>query len=279
MKIAITTPVFVNNQEHKNYLDLTTKSIVSLDHDIVFIPVENFVTPELLPLSYSFDHVMDQVVPVKGREPQGVSKAWNDGIAKALELNCDYVLVINHDIVFKSNAIDRLVAFSEKQQIENDSKIVPQKIVMWTMAAYSDLALLEESPEDENFSEHPHFSCFMVKPDFFKHVGRFDENFMPAYLEDGDMHARLALANLRAYIYGGARFYHFGSRVIKTDQEAWQNNTITFPKNQEYFVKKWGHPPVNDVERMREVYFKHPYNLEDVGLDYWYGLLFGTESK
>jgi GT2 family glycosyltransferase len=131
---------------------------------------------------------------------------------------------------------------------------------MWTMSEYSDLALLEEAPEDENFSENPHFSCFMVKSDFFKNVGKFDENFMPAYLEDGDMHARLALNNQKCYIYGGARFYHFGSRTIKSDQEEWNKNTITFPKNQEYFLKKWGHPPVNEVDEMRKVYFKTPFN-------------------
>lgn len=259
MKIGITCPVFIKNSEHKRYLDLTTKSIISLDHDIVFIPVENYIAPEFRPLSYMFDHEPESVVPIAGRQPQCVSKAWNDGILKAQELGCDYVIVINTDIVFKSNAIDRLVTFAQKQI----------DAVMWTAAEYSDLAVLEESSEDENYSEHPHFSCFMVKPDFFKHVGKFDENFIPAYVEDGDMHARLGLAGLKAVIYGGARFYHFGSRVIKSDREAWDANTKTFPRNQQYFLDKWGHPPVNEVEQMKEVYFKHPYNESDKSLDYW----------
>lgn len=269
MKIAIVCPIYITNAEHKRYLDLTTKSFVSVDHDLVFIPVENYVAPEFRPLAYAFDHVMDHIEIVKGRQPQGVAKAWNDGIARAKEIGCDYVLVINSDIVFKSNMIDRLVTFAEKF---NDPAGVFNDVVMWTAAAYSDLTMLEESPEDENCSEHPHFSCFMVKPDFFDHVGKFDENFMPAYLEDGDCHARLALANLRAIIYGGARFYHFGSRVIKSDRQAWESNTQTFPKNQEYFLRKWGHPPVNEVAKMREVYYKHPYNDESKSLDYWQGI-------
>lgn len=259
MKIGITAPVFINNAEHLRYLDLTTKSIISLEHDIVWIPVENYVNPEFRPLAYSFDHVPEDIVIIQGRQPQCAAKAWNEGIQKAGLEGCDYVLVINTDIVLKSNAVDRLVAFAQAHP----------EFVMWTAAEYSDLALLEESPEDENFSEHPHFSCFLVKPDFFKHVGRFDENFIPAYVEDGDMHARLALGGFKAVIYGGARFYHFGSRVIKSDQNAWQSNTQTFPRNQQYFLDKWGHPPVNDVERMREVYYKHPYNESAKGLDYW----------
>jgi GT2 family glycosyltransferase len=259
MKIAITTPVFVKNEQHKHYLDLTTKSIVSRDHDIVFIPVENYIAPQLRPLDYVFVNEPEAIQIVKPEGQQSVSKAWNLGINMAAYLDCDYVLVINHDIVFKSNMVDRLVAFAESQP----------DAVMWTAAEYADLALLEEATEDENYSEHPHFSCFMVKPDFFTHVGEFDENLVPAYLEDGDMHARLALADKRAYIYGGARFYHFGSRTIKSDQEEWQKNTVSFPKNQQYFLEKWGHPPVNEVAKMREVYFKHPYNEADKPLSYW----------
>ena len=258
MKIGITSPVYLTNDTHKKYLDLMTRSIVSTDHDIVYIPVENYVTPEIIPLMYTFNHTPELIDIVKVTSKQSVAKAWNIGIMRGIELGCDYILVINTDIIFKSNAIDRLVKFAE-------SRVA----VMWTMAEYSDLALLEEAPEDENYSEHPHFSCFMVKKDFFDKVGRFDENFKPAYCEDGDMHARIALAGYKAYIYGGARFYHFGSRTIKSDTELWVKNQQTFPKNQQYFLEKWGHPIVNDVERMREVYWKHPYNEKDKPLSYW----------
>jgi GT2 family glycosyltransferase len=114
MRIGITAPVFIKNAEHKRYLDLTTKSFVSRDHDLVWIPVENYVAPEFRPTFYALDHTMEDIKIVKGREPQGVSKAWNDGIDKAQYLGCDYVLVINTDIVFKSNAIDRLVRFASR---------------------------------------------------------------------------------------------------------------------------------------------------------------------
>ena len=258
-KIAITSPVYLKNPEHRRYLDLTTKSIVSREHDIYYIPVENFIQPSLFPLMYAFVHEPLEIHKLVGRLPQSVSSAWNDGIQKAADLDCDYVLVINTDIVFKSNAIDRLVAFAEAYK----------EAIIWTASEYSDLALLEESPEDENFSEHPHFSCFMVNPkEFIEKFGKFDENFRPAYLEDGDAHARLSLAGEKCYIYGGSKFYHFGSRTIKSDTEEWNKNTISFPKNQQYFVDKWGHPPVGEVARMKEVYFKTPYN-EDKPLNYW----------
>lgn len=261
MRIAITAPVFLTNQEHHKYLDLTTESFFSKNHDIVFIPVENFVQPALFPLMYKFKSQPESTHIVKPEGEQSVAKAWNLGIEEAGKLGCDYVVVINTDIVFKSNAIDRLVDFAENHQ----------EAVMWTASEYADLAFIEEAPEDENFSEHPHFSCFMVKPSILDIVGRFDENFKPAYCEDGDYHARIALNNLKAYIYGGARFYHFGSRTIKSDQELWNKNGQSFPKNQTYFLEKWGHPIVGDVEQMRQVYYKHPYNESDKPLSYWRG--------
>ena len=259
MKIAITCPVYLKNVEHRKYLHMTTNSIISRDHDVVFIPVENYVDNALLPLMYNFTHEPELIDIVKGGNPQSVASAWNKGIEEGVNKGCEYILVINTDIVFKSNALDRLVAFA----------VAHPEAIMWTMSEYADLGGIEDCPEDENFSEHPHFSCFMVKRDFFSYVGRFDENFRPAYCEDGDMHARISLANKKAYIYGGARFFHFGSRTIKSDSELWRNNTQTFPRNQEYFLKKWGHPIVGDAEEMRKLYYKTPYNEPNRGLDYW----------
>ena len=258
MKIGITAPIYIKNDEHYKYLNLTTKSFYSKDHDIVFIPVENYIADQYKPIAYSFVSEPDETYIINGREPQSVAGGWNTGIRKAQEVGCDYVLVINADIVFKSNMIDRLVEFAKTHP----------EAVMWTASEYADLGTLEECTEDENFNEHPHFSCFMIKPDLLDKVGEFDENIKPSYTEDNDFAARMALGNQKAYVYGGARFFHFGSRTIKSDTELWEKNKITFAINQQYFLDKWGHPPVNDVEKMREVYFKTPFNQPELPLSY-----------
>jgi GT2 family glycosyltransferase len=256
MKIGITAPVFLTVPDHKKYLDFTSKSIKSKDHSLVFIPVENYIDPAFLPIMYTITQEPIPIVPVRPAGEQSVSKAWNLGIEKGVQENCDYILVINTDIVFKSNAIDRLVAFANKHP----------EAAMWTASEYVDLAAIEQAPEDEGYNEHPHFSCFMVKPDFFSHAGKFDENFVPGYVEDSDMHYRLTLAGQKCYTYGGSRFFHFGSRVIKSDRELWEKNKITFPKVQQYFLNKWGHPVVNEVNEMKKVYFPTPFN--DPAKDY-----------
>jgi GT2 family glycosyltransferase len=260
MKIAITASIYVTNQEHKKYLDLTTKSIVSAKHNIVWVPCENYVNPVFSPLTYTFNQEPDKIKVLYSTGQQSVSQAWNKGIEEGSKAGCDYILVINTDIVFKRNAIDRLLDFAETHP----------EAVLWTMTeCKNDLASLESCSEDESFAEHPNFSCFMVKSDFFRHVGRFDENFIPAYCEDGDMHARLVLADLKSYAYGGARFFHFGSQTIKSDQDLLNKNARTYPKCQLYFLEKWGHSMVDDVAQMGEDYFKHPYNEEDKSLSYW----------
>jgi len=259
MRIAITAPIYITNPAHKKYLDLTTKSITSTNHNIVWVPCENYVYPILTPLVYFFNHEPDEIKVLHPTGQQSVSNAWNKGIEEGCRAGCDYILVINTDIVFKSNAIDRLVDFAENHL----------DAALWTMSECADLANIESCPEDEKFSEHPHFSCFMVKSDFFKRVGKFDENFIPAYYEDNDMHARLVLAGLKAYAYSGARFFHFGSRTVKSDGEIVNKNRVAFLQCQLYFAEKWGHSVVNDVERMKEVYYKHPYNEKDKPLSYW----------
>jgi GT2 family glycosyltransferase len=259
MKIALTAAIYVTNEEHKKYLDLTTKSIVSKKHSVVWVPCENYVNPVLEPLTYTFKQEPNEIKVLHPTGQQSVSQAWNKGIEEGSKAGCNYILVINTDIIFKSNSIDRLVDFAETHPTA----------VLWTMTECRDSTNFENCAEDESFAEHPNFSCFMVQSDFFRHVGKFDENFIPAYCEDGDMHARIVLSGLKAYAYGGAKFFHFGSQTIKSDQELLGKNARTYPKCQLYFLEKWGHSMVNDVEQMRGAYFGHPYDEEDKPLSYW----------
>jgi len=276
MKIAVTTPVYLKNHLHYQYLHWTVKSISSKEHQIVFIPIENYIDSKFSDLHYPIKESIE-LVRVKGREPQSVTKGWNDGIKKGIELGCEYVLVINDDIIIKSNAIDRLVSFAESKKDNNS--------VMWTMGQWAldpeqnkgvteddyvgIVNGLEHSGEDENSTQHPNFSAYMVGKTFIEQFGEFDENFYPAYFEDNDMHARICLVNKKAVNYGGARFFHYGSRTVNSDMEYREKMPPMFRANAEYFKTKWGITPVHEPDEMREKYWKHPYNEEDKVLSYW----------
>ncbi|MGE5533743.1 MAG: hypothetical protein ACM3UN_05285, partial [Bacillota bacterium] len=123
MKIAITAAIYVANIEHKRYLDITTKSIRSENHDFVWVPSENYISPAFEPLTYVFSQNPQKIEVLKPAGQQSVAKAWNKGIEVGNSLGCDYILVLNTDIVLKTNAIDRLVEFA---QTHKDA-------ILWTM--------------------------------------------------------------------------------------------------------------------------------------------------
>jgi len=260
MRIAIVCPMYINNNNHLDFTQRTTQSI-SMSHHFIWIAVHNHVAEQYRPLEahYSFVQHPDETYILEGRQPQSVAKAWNDGIDKAIEVGADYIIVINNDILMRRDAVDKLVAFAEAHP----------DFVMWTMGTLPDPFNMENEPLDENWSEHPCFSAYMVRNDFFTHVGKFDENIFPAYFEDSDMHARLALANKKAVIYGGSRMFHFGSRTINVDEDFKEEMPKFFNENAAYFVRKWGTMNVGEVDDMRALYFKTPFNDPNKGLDSW----------
>jgi len=111
----------------------------------------------------------------------------------------------------------------------------------------------------------------MVTRTFPEVCDRFDENILPANYEDNDCVARLALANQTFYVYGGATFYHFGSRTINSDEEFRATMPPLCQQNASYFFQKWGHTVVNEPDQTRRRSFDHPYNEPDKPLGYWEG--------
>jgi len=193
----------------------------------------------------------------------GVAASWNYGIKDCLINNaCDYVFVINNDVVFHPECIDRLVDEFEKQ---------PSEIVMITAMNVKedcggdvknlfnlDLTKYEllEKPES------PDFSAFMINRKFWDEVGEADEGFYPSYHEDNDAHRRVRLAGLNAIKCPSALYYHFGSR---TRMEARAGSMLAshedFKTTRDYFIAKWGGPPEPDG-RLRDRLWIHPFNDE-----------------
>ena len=259
--LAITAPIFINNRKHLDYLNEMTNSIVT-EEPYIFIPVENHISNDLLEFPYEFLKPPKEVIKIRDHVFKSVAGAWNEGIAKAVMAGCEFVLVVNTDIVFKKSAIDNLINFARKNP----------EYALYSMYEWTDKATIEEATEYEGIaSPYPHFSAFLVRPSLPTQLmllekgqgepypGIFDVNFEPAYCEDNDFAWRLKKQGLKYCCYQGARFFHYGSRTIREDVEMWNKNTQTFPKNQSYFLRKWGHPVVSE-EEMEAKYYKRPFN-------------------
>ncbi len=261
MQIGITFPVYHANKLHVSFTSQALESVRSSKHDIHILAIENYSALEysLAPDEYKLHESVKKFEIENNPLGNHVGGAWNLGIERLLKEGCDYVLVPNNDVVFHKDCIDNLVKFAQDHP----------EFILWTAAEWHNLRTIKSiKPEDlsDGFDEHPHFSCFMVDKRTIDTIGLFDEKMKVAYFEDGDYHYRIVLSGNRAAKTASARFYHFGSRTIKVDDELNRNNKRTYEYNREHLKSKWGidfhgvgfDPP----EEMLKFGYKHPYNIK-----------------
>ena len=255
--IAITIPVYISAQSHRDLYCEALRSIRT-PYPYYYIPVINRLDPEFAPLEPP-STAPKEVISLPGRQPQSVAAAWNLGISKGREYGCDYVLVLNQDVVLKKTAIDRLVEFAETN---------PQG-TLWSMSTCPSVEQLQniESIAAVNLSDL--FSAFMVRGSFFDEAGMFDENFVSAYWEDQDMVVRLVLGGKKLLRCPDSLYFHHGSATIRGDPKVDQQNKPTFLKNAFYFQRKWGYGVVANLSDIPQRYFAHPYDEKDKPLSYW----------
>lgn len=148
----------------------------------IVVPVlNNFKGFTELVESAKSTHELAFFIQPQHRAQVPLAAAWNKGFRDAVNENCDYVAILNDDILLSPECLDRLVeAF--RTLPEDVVLISANNIIAQIGNPYEILTYGEK--EDLTFSEHPNYSCFMVRWDFFDRVGSFDENFTPAWYED-----------------------------------------------------------------------------------------------
>lgn len=188
-----------------------------------------------------------------------LSAAWNEGVDWSKSRGHDFTLIINDDILFSPQCIDNLVAAFLDQEKDD--------VVMVTGCNVHSLLddprlILDYANSVIDYTEHPDFSCFMIRPEIVSTVGLFDENFAPAYYEDNDYHYRITLAGKKALNIASAPYYHYGSAtqdslavVINIASELAQDN-------EKYYISKWGGSPGKEL-------FENPYNDLNFTHSHW----------
>lgn len=265
-------PVYITYDLHLEFTKQTIESIHKANHtnhDYKIFTVVSYCKTE-------FKKQLEELTSgqiIKYNDINGVSIAWNTGIKYGIEEKYNYIIIINNDIIFHPDSFDNLVNFADKY----DASI-------WTGAEWkgkdsveSRLAIrdnLKNITYTNDFDEHPHFSFFMMTPQSVSKLksmedntrepypGLFDENFAPAYFEDGDMHQRILRLGLKAYHSAASLFYHWGSRTIKVDENLGVQNNKSYEKNRQYFISKWGFDPHSRVvenDAKERFKFKEPF--------------------
>jgi len=214
MTIGITIPVYVTNSKLKNILTKTIKSINELQtkHKIITVGVIN--RSDYIDIPGWFDYVVHNRI-------NNVASAWNQGIACATKQGAEVVLVMNQDVFLRHNAIDILL-----KEIEDGNLIT----------GFADGNEID-------------YCCFMINPRIIKIVGNFDISFHPAYFEDNDYKYRCKLSDIKESIIRTFIYTHARSSTLNHDDKLRKENSTTFEKNRQYYLRKWGGMPRTEKYR------------------------------
>ena len=245
---------------------------IKTKHDYRIVLIDNASIDETR--DEALNMVSEKFVYVHNDIRYGCAQSWNEGATNAFNDGADYVLILNNDVLLHPLAIDEMVDRFIKQTNES----VHDNIAMITcfdtrdevnlilgniefnttnvLSALNDLKIENKQAVAE--AESPNFSGYMISKAAYEKIGKFDEEFKPAYFEDNDYHRRINLAGMKAICLPTAMFYHYGSR---TQMEALGNGEVVVPspafeKNREYYKTKWGGVPGQEL-------FKTPFNKNE----------------
>lgn len=76
------------------------------------------------------------------------------------------------------------------------------------------------------------FSCVITKNEILQKIGKFDENYSPAFFEDNDLKYRAIEQGFDTYIAENVCFFHFDSVTSK-------KLNLNYEKNRNYYYKKY----------------------------------------
>ena len=178
----------------------------------------------------SVDFPVRPIIIDNWKENRGVAAAWNIGMNIAVKNGYRYAIIANDDSSFEPNTIIKLVysiidTGACLVSPNPNGSIAPQGLI-----------------DGSDF-----FNFIVDVPLLLDNCGTFDENFIPAYFEDNDMHYRIKLSGQKAYINTDAIARHHGSATQYADR----NNPVCpphqFEQNRRYYVEKWGGEPGREV--------------------------------
>lgn len=193
-----------------------------------------------------------------------LAKAWNDGAQTAFAEGCDYALVCNDDILFAPTCIDTLIEEYERLRPEGVVMVTPNNIFgQLNNSKYAILDYVHPADQQATVSDHPNFSCFLIKPEFFDLIGKFDENFIPAWYEDNDAHRRATLAGLRLVCTTAADSVHLGGTTTRLMPNPDSGHS------QAYYISKWGGMPITHPNDLPKEHHLTPYNDPSLTLKDW----------
>jgi GT2 family glycosyltransferase len=226
----------ISYQDYKNYeLYLIDNSESAKTDETILMLSEKY------PLS-AFKHI-------KTGENIGVAAGNNIGIKQAIMDACDYVLILNNDIVIEqANCFSKMV----NRFINNGERIIANKVLyfdnrkVWMAGGYMDnfralgVHYAGDSEHDLSFNKEKYITyaptCFLfVKANVFSEVGIMDEKYF-AYCDDTDFVYRCIKKGIKLFYDPSLTILH------KVSSSSGGDNSLFYiyysNRNKIYFIRK-----------------------------------------
>jgi GT2 family glycosyltransferase len=183
----------------------------------------------------------------KNADNVGVAKANNQGITNCLELGCDYIVLLNNDIVFGPNLLrdvrkaldagESLVAprvhyFDDNSLWYAGGRIRP---IAATAEHYRDRKQAAGPDHQQRYTGYAP-TCFMgMRAEVFERVGLMDDRYF-VYYDDTDFVYRCLKQGYRLLYLGSAELKHKVSS--STGGESSDFSIYYYNRNRLFFIRK-----------------------------------------
>lgn len=170
---------------------------------------------------------MENLRLIANAENLGIAEGNNQGIRRAIDDDCDAVLLLNNDTEFAPDLVDSLVSGLNRYACD----IVSPKIVfhdrpnvIWSAGGgfnpsrgYAAFHYGLEQPDAGKFDqprtvEHAPACCSLIRVGVFERIGMMDARYF-IYLDDTDFSYRALLAGVRTVYLPSARVLHKASSL------------------------------------------------------------------
>lgn len=208
--------------ENKFAIGIPTINRLDLLHPALLFYVRDFPTTKIYVvdngkqnISAKFKH--PNIIVIENEKNMGVASSWNT-LCELIYKENDYAIILNDDIYWgkKDWEIDNLLCNHKK----------------------------------DFYVTTKDWCAFILPKKTYKAVGKFDENFFPAYYEDNDYHYRMSLIGKREF-----KIPMIDPYVYQASQSIDKDSSLRdfMQQNKEYYISKWGGLPTKET-------FKKPFN-------------------
>jgi GT2 family glycosyltransferase len=228
VKLGIIILTWNSEKRIKNCLDSLYESCIG--HEIYVVDNNSTdKTTELIEKRYP------DICLLRSNVNLGFSGGNNLGFEKALEDGCDYVLLLNDDVILLEDFISPLLMKMENEQdigaigpvvVENYNVNLIQSSGGKINNITLDMKYLKRGEifkRKDNFRQVDYIlgAAILIRSNLFTHSNLFDPHFYPAYVEEVDLCHRIKNMGYKNLISDNYRIAHIGASSAS-------NNSLTY---------------------------------------------------